>query len=197
VTESVIAASIIVAALNNIFPKVTEGRWRIAFAFGLLHGFGLRLYWRTWTAAWRASGVAGGVQSRSRAGAASCSDGRHAVAYAVRATAFYRQTVYAVGIVRHRRTGPRCGWFSVRLGDGGPASDLGARGNRAYTFREHGLHAPLARGRRACARTRARFGSSTPQTTTPRSAPPARAGIPAGALLRTREHFRWEYWSPA
>ena len=39
-TESVIAASIIVAALNNVFPQVTEGRWRIAFAFGLLHGFG-------------------------------------------------------------------------------------------------------------------------------------------------------------
>jgi hypothetical protein len=39
-TESVIAASIIVAALNNVFPRVTEGRWRIAFVFGLLHGFG-------------------------------------------------------------------------------------------------------------------------------------------------------------
>jgi hypothetical protein len=39
-TESVIAASIIVAALNNIFPVVTETRARIAFAFGLLHGFG-------------------------------------------------------------------------------------------------------------------------------------------------------------
>ena len=39
-TESAIAASIIVAALNNVFPRVTEGRWRIAFAFGLLHGFG-------------------------------------------------------------------------------------------------------------------------------------------------------------
>ena len=39
-TESVIAASIIVAALNNVFPLVTEARWRIAFAFGLLHGFG-------------------------------------------------------------------------------------------------------------------------------------------------------------
>ncbi|HSZ08630.1 MAG TPA: HupE/UreJ family protein [Steroidobacteraceae bacterium] len=39
-TESVIAASIIVAALNNVFPRVTDGRWRIAFAFGLLHGFG-------------------------------------------------------------------------------------------------------------------------------------------------------------
>jgi hypothetical protein len=39
-TESVIAASIIVAALNNIFPLVTESRARIALAFGLLHGFG-------------------------------------------------------------------------------------------------------------------------------------------------------------
>jgi hypothetical protein len=39
-TESVIAASIVVAALNNVFPRITEGRWRIAFAFGLLHGFG-------------------------------------------------------------------------------------------------------------------------------------------------------------
>ncbi len=28
------------AALNNVFPRITEGRWRIAFSFGLLHGFG-------------------------------------------------------------------------------------------------------------------------------------------------------------
>jgi hypothetical protein len=39
-TESIIAASIIVAALNNVFPLVTGKRARIAFAFGLLHGFG-------------------------------------------------------------------------------------------------------------------------------------------------------------
>ena len=39
-TESVIAASIVLAALNNIFPVVTESRARIAFTFGLLHGFG-------------------------------------------------------------------------------------------------------------------------------------------------------------
>src|SRR5579863_2031473 len=39
-TESAIAASIILGALNNVFPVVTEARWRIAFAFGLLHGFG-------------------------------------------------------------------------------------------------------------------------------------------------------------
>jgi hypothetical protein len=40
VTESMIAASIVIAALNNVFPVVTEARWRIALAFGLLHGFG-------------------------------------------------------------------------------------------------------------------------------------------------------------
>jgi hypothetical protein len=39
-TESVIAASIIVAALNNLVPLVQGARGRIAFAFGLLHGFG-------------------------------------------------------------------------------------------------------------------------------------------------------------
>jgi hypothetical protein len=39
-TESIIAASIVVAALNNIFPVITESRARIAFSFGLLHGFG-------------------------------------------------------------------------------------------------------------------------------------------------------------
>jgi len=39
-TESVIAASIVIAALNNIFPVVTESRAKIAFTFGLLHGFG-------------------------------------------------------------------------------------------------------------------------------------------------------------
>jgi hypothetical protein len=39
-TESVIAASIVIAALNNIFPFVTESRAKIAFSFGLLHGFG-------------------------------------------------------------------------------------------------------------------------------------------------------------
>jgi hypothetical protein len=39
-TESAIAASIIFAALNNLYPLITEARARIAFAFGLLHGFG-------------------------------------------------------------------------------------------------------------------------------------------------------------
>lgn len=40
VIESAIAASVILAALNNIFPLFTQHRTKIAFAFGLLHGFG-------------------------------------------------------------------------------------------------------------------------------------------------------------
>ena len=38
--ESAIAASIILAALNNIYPLVRKRLWRVAFGFGLIHGFG-------------------------------------------------------------------------------------------------------------------------------------------------------------
>lgn len=38
--ESGIAASVVLAALNNARPAFHEGRWIMAFAFGLLHGFG-------------------------------------------------------------------------------------------------------------------------------------------------------------
>jgi hypothetical protein len=39
-TESAIAASVVVAAANNVFPLLREDRWVAAFALGLLHGFG-------------------------------------------------------------------------------------------------------------------------------------------------------------
>jgi hypothetical protein len=38
--ESCIAASVVLAALNNVRPVVYRGRWVIAFFFGLIHGFG-------------------------------------------------------------------------------------------------------------------------------------------------------------
>ncbi len=38
--ESTIAASVVVAALNNVFPLFRERRWMMAFVFGLIHGFG-------------------------------------------------------------------------------------------------------------------------------------------------------------
>jgi hypothetical protein len=38
--EATIAASVLLAALNNMRPVVTRARWLVAFAFGLVHGFG-------------------------------------------------------------------------------------------------------------------------------------------------------------
>jgi hypothetical protein len=40
VTETAIALSVFLAALNNIWPVVRGRRWIVAFAFGLIHGFG-------------------------------------------------------------------------------------------------------------------------------------------------------------
>ena len=38
--ESAIAASVVLAALNNLWPLVQRARWLVAFTFGLIHGFG-------------------------------------------------------------------------------------------------------------------------------------------------------------
>ena len=38
--ESGIALSVVLAAVNNMFPLVRHGRWLAAFGFGLIHGFG-------------------------------------------------------------------------------------------------------------------------------------------------------------
>jgi hypothetical protein len=40
VVEPVIAASVGLAALNNLFPQLRAKGWAIAFGFGLIHGFG-------------------------------------------------------------------------------------------------------------------------------------------------------------
>ena len=38
--ESVIAASVVIAALNNLRGTIDKKRWVMAFVFGLIHGFG-------------------------------------------------------------------------------------------------------------------------------------------------------------
>ena len=38
--ESAIAASVVLAAANNLWPVVERRRWVVAFGFGLIHGFG-------------------------------------------------------------------------------------------------------------------------------------------------------------
>ena len=97
-TESVIAASIVVAALNNLFPRVTEGRWRIAFAFGLLHGFGF-------ASVLADMGLPPGARAISllsfnlgvELGQLAVVVAVMPLAYAARATTFYRHTVMRWG----------------------------------------------------------------------------------------------------
>lgn len=38
--ESAIAASVILAGIANLYPGIARRRWLVAFAFGLIHGFG-------------------------------------------------------------------------------------------------------------------------------------------------------------
>jgi hypothetical protein len=38
--ESAIAATVLLGALNNLRPLIVDRRWAVAFAFGLVHGFG-------------------------------------------------------------------------------------------------------------------------------------------------------------
>ena len=97
-TESVIAASILVAALNNVFPRVTEGRWRIAFAFGLLHGFGFASVLAEMGLPWGArllSLVA--FNLGVEAGQLAVVLGVMPLAYLLRSTAFYRRGVMPWG----------------------------------------------------------------------------------------------------
>jgi len=38
--ESIIAASVVLAALDNLWPVFGNTRWKLTFLFGLVHGFG-------------------------------------------------------------------------------------------------------------------------------------------------------------
>jgi hydrogenase/urease accessory protein HupE len=40
IVEPAIAASIIFVAVENFFSRNVDGRWKVTFAFGLIHGFG-------------------------------------------------------------------------------------------------------------------------------------------------------------
>ncbi|HET7493649.1 MAG TPA: HupE/UreJ family protein, partial [Bradyrhizobium sp.] len=40
IAEPMIAASIIFVSVENFFSRNVDGRWKVTFAFGLIHGFG-------------------------------------------------------------------------------------------------------------------------------------------------------------
>jgi hypothetical protein len=98
VVESAIALSVVLAALNNVFPVVAHGRWLAAFGFGLLHGFGF-------AGALQDLGLPPGSLALSLAGFnLGVETGQLALvalflplAYALRDTATYRRWLFAGG----------------------------------------------------------------------------------------------------
>ncbi|MFY9314358.1 MAG: HupE/UreJ family protein [Burkholderiales bacterium] len=96
--ESVIALSVVLAALNNLRPVVAERRWAVAFAFGLIHGFGFAsvladLGLPQATLLLALVGFNLGVEAGQLAIVAAFLP----IAYALRRTWFYRRLVFAGG----------------------------------------------------------------------------------------------------
>jgi hypothetical protein len=96
--ESVIAASVALAAANNLRPVVAGRRWLVAFVFGLVHGFGF-------AGALAELGLPQGAMALSLFGFnVGVELGQLAIvvillplAYALRGTRFYRQAVLTGG----------------------------------------------------------------------------------------------------
>jgi hypothetical protein len=96
--ESAIAASVIVAALNNLYPLVQGRRWVVAFLFGLIHGFGFAsvladLGLPASSLAVALLGFNMGVEIGQMAIVAAFLP----IAYALRQTWFYRRLVFTAG----------------------------------------------------------------------------------------------------
>jgi hypothetical protein len=96
--ESAIAASVVLAAANNLKPLVEHRRWMVAFGFGLIHGFGFasvlaELGLPQETLVLSLLGFNLGVEVGQLAIVAVFLP----VAYALRATPFYRRAVFVGG----------------------------------------------------------------------------------------------------
>lgn len=98
VVEPIIAASVILAAANNLRPVFHERGWMVAFGFGLIHGFGFagvleELDLSGSSLAWPLLGFNIGVEL----GQAAIVLVFVPLAYALRQTAFYRWTALRFG----------------------------------------------------------------------------------------------------
>jgi hypothetical protein len=96
--ESAIAASVVLAAANNLKPLVKHRRWMVAFGFGLIHGFGFasvlaELGLPQETLVLSLLGFNVGVEIGQLAIVA----GFLPLAYALRDTPFYRRVVFVGG----------------------------------------------------------------------------------------------------
>jgi len=96
--ESAIATSVVLAALNNVFPLVHGRRWMVAFFFGLVHGIGFASVLRDLGLPENALLIAlVGFNLGVEAGQLAIVSAFLPVAYGLRATWFYRRLVFIGG----------------------------------------------------------------------------------------------------
>jgi len=96
--ESAIATSVVLAALNNVFPVVHGRRWMVAFFFGLVHGFGFASVLRDLGLPQNALLIAlVGFNLGVEAGQLAIVSAFLPVAYGLRATWLYRRLVFTGG----------------------------------------------------------------------------------------------------
>jgi len=96
--ESAIAASVVLAALNNVWPLFRGRRWTVAFAFGLIHGFGFASVLADLGLPQRALLLAlVGFNLGVEAGQLAIVTAFLPLAFALRRTAFYRRAVMVGG----------------------------------------------------------------------------------------------------
>ena len=112
--EVAIAASVGLAALNNLLPLLPEGRWSLAFGLGLLHGFGF-------VGALQDLGAAGSRLWLSVVGFnLGVEAGQGAIVAVFVPLAFWlrRSTIYRVGFLQLGSAGILCAaawWVSQRI----------------------------------------------------------------------------------
>jgi hypothetical protein len=93
-----IALSVVLAALNNIWPLVHGRRWLVAFGFGLIHGFGFASVLADLGLPRNALLIAlVGFNVGVEIGQIAIISGFLPVAYALRRTAAYRRVIFVGG----------------------------------------------------------------------------------------------------
>jgi len=96
--ESVIAVTVLVAALNNLYPIVRTRRWVLAFSLGLIHGFGFASVLVDLGLPSSAIALAlGGFNLGVETGQLAVVIGLLPLAYALRNSWFYRRAVLQMG----------------------------------------------------------------------------------------------------
>ena len=115
IIESVIALSVILAALNNLLGWFSLKRWRLAFVFGLIHGFGFaNVLLDLALPAQQLALALGGFNVGVEIGQMAIVLAFLPVAWLLRHTAFYRWVVVAGGSLAIAAIGSI--WLAQRLG---------------------------------------------------------------------------------